>query len=56
VYALDEVEPTTGLAASDVHAVLVVVSTFGDGGMPQGARFFYEKLQALSPGALSGVR
>lgn len=56
MYALDEVDPTTGLAAGDVHAVLVVISTFGDGGMPQGARIFYEKLQALSPGALAGVR
>lgn len=44
------------LTASDVHAVLVVTSTFGDGGMPQGAKDFYDKLQALRPGALSGVR
>ena len=44
------------LTASDVHAVLVVMSTFGDGGMPQGAKDFYDKVQALRPGALSGVR
>lgn len=55
VSPLDEVEPSE-LAASDVHAVLVVTSTFGDGGMPQGAKDFYDKLQALSPGALAGVR
>lgn len=53
---MDEVGPTTDMRASDVHAVLLVVSTFGDGGMPQGAKGFYEKLQSLSPGALSGVR
>lgn len=52
---LDEMEPAD-LTASDVHAVLVVTSTFGDGGMPQGAKDFYDKLQALRPGALSGVR
>lgn len=44
------------LVASDVHAVLVVMSTFGDGGMPQGAKDFYDKVQALRPGALSGAR
>lgn len=55
VCPLDEVEPSD-LAASDVHAVLVVTSTFGDGGMPQGAKDFYDKVRAMRPGALSGVR
>lgn len=52
---MDELEPSD-LAAGDVHAVLVVMSTFGDGGMPQGAKEFYDRLQSLSPGALAGVR
>ena len=44
------------LTAPVIHAVLVVMSTFGDGGMPNGAKGFYEKAKALSPGALTGVR
>ena len=44
------------LTAPDVHAVLVVMSTFGDGGMPSGAKRFYDKAKELSPGALKGVR
>lgn len=55
VAPLDEIEPSE-LTKSDVHALLVVMSTFGDGGMSQGSKVFYEKVQALSPGALSGVR
>ena len=55
VSPLDRVDPSE-LTAPDVHAVLVVMSTFGDGGMPNGAKGFYEKAKALSPGALTGVR
>eukprot|EP00752_Nemacystus_decipiens_P005386 g4883.t1 len=55
VSTLDEMDPSD-LTASDVHAVLVVTSTFGDGGMPQGAKDFYDKVKALRPAALSGVR
>ncbi|CAN0298630.1 unnamed protein product, partial [Laminaria digitata] len=44
------------LTAPDVHAVLIVMSTFGDGGMPNGAKGFYEKAKGLTPGALAGVR
>lgn len=52
---LDEVD-VSELTGADVHAVVVVLSTFGDGGMPQGAKEFYGRVQALSPGALAGVR
>ena len=55
VSPLDRVDPSE-LTAPVVHAVLVVMSTFGDGGMPNGAKGFYEKAKALSPGALTGVR
>lgn len=55
VAPLDEYE-VSDLTASDVHAVLVVMSTFGDGGMPQGAKGFYEKVQGLDPGVMTGVR
>lgn len=44
------------LTADDIHAVLVVMSTFGDGGMPNGAKGFYDKMKGLTPGALTGVR
>lgn len=52
---MDELQPSD-LTAEDVCAVLVVISTFGDGEMPQGAKSFYEKAQRLSPGALTGAR
>ena len=55
VTPLDDVQPSD-LKAEHVHAVLVVMSTFGDGEMPQGARGFYEKARVLRPGALAGVR
>lgn len=52
---MDEMEPSD-LTSNDVHAMVVVISTFGDGEMPHGAKGFYDKLKTLQPGVLSGVR
>eukprot|EP00904_Undaria_pinnatifida_P005299 jgi/Undpi1/189/HiC_scaffold_1.g00186.m1 len=55
VSTLDNVEPSD-LTVDGIHAVLVVMSTFGDGGMPNGAKNFYDTAKGLDPGALKGVR
>ena len=56
VSPLDQHDPSDLLPSAGTHAVLIVMSTFGDGGMPMGAREFYERAKASPPGALVGVR